>query len=179
MPDRKQKLSTDYLPRKFITPITGTLSLVIGTSGGMMFFHVGESLVKETHEWLGMAFVPVMLAHLAINWKAFTIHFHKPVAWVSTGIVTAISTAFLITALTTSSPSPMRQIIQIIETTAINDLAPVFKVSESEIRQKLSQSGIQVKTGKETLQQLAEQNGIDPRRLMVTLTHFENPKNGI
>ena len=38
MQTQKQRRVADYLPRKFVTPITGALSLVIGISGVMLFF---------------------------------------------------------------------------------------------------------------------------------------------
>ncbi len=178
MSEQKEHRVADYLPRKLITPITGALSLVIGISGVMLFFHIEEGLVKEIHEWLGMAFAATMLAHLAINWNAFTKHFKKPTAWVTTGIVTAISTIFLVTALSNPGKSPMHKIIYSIETTAVVDLAPVFKISESEIIQRLDQAGVEIKTGQETLQQLAENSGVNPRKLIASLVDSANQDSG-
>jgi putative effector of murein hydrolase len=156
--------------RKVITPLTGALSLVIGISGGMLFFHFEDGLVKGVHEWLGMAFVVVMLVHLAMNWKAFKQHFKKPAAWIGTGVVTAISVAFVVSSLMQPNESPVRSIIHSIETTAVYDLAPVFKVSHLEINQKLDQAGVVIITGQETIQELAENSGVDPRILVVALT---------
>lgn len=155
--------------RKIVTPLTGALSLVIGISGAMLFFHFEEGLVKGVHEWLGMAFVVAMLVHLAMNWKAFKQHFRKPAAWVGTGAVTAISAMFLVSSLTQPNESPVRSIIHSIETTAISDLAPVFKVSETEMSQRFVQAGVEIKSGQETIQELASNSGVDPRRLISVL----------
>jgi uncharacterized protein YidB (DUF937 family) len=155
--------------RKIVTPLTRALSLVIGVFGAMLFFHFEEGLVKGVHEWLGMAFVVVMLVHLAMNWKAFKQHFRKPAAWVGTGAVTAISAMFLVSSLAQPNESPVRSIIHSIETTAVYDLAPVFKVSHLEMSKKLDQAGVVIITGQETIEELADSSGVDARKLIATL----------
>ncbi len=175
----KQNRVTNYLPRKFVTPITGVLSLVIGISGVMLFFHMGEGLVKGVHEWLGIAFAVIMLAHLALNWNAFKHHFKKPAAWVSTGVVTAITAVFLVTSISSGShENPMHSIERSIVTTSVSDLAPVFKISQSEMKQKLGQAGIEITTGRETLQELASTSGVAPRRLIATLMNGASREPG-
>jgi methyl-accepting chemotaxis protein len=166
MPTTTRKFSS----RKIVTPLTGALSLVIGISGVMLFFHFEEGLVKGVHEWLGMAFAAIMLVHLIQNWKAFKQHFRKPAAWVGTGIVSAISVVFLVSSLTQPIQSPIRSIIHSLETTAVYDLAPVFKVSHLEMSQRFDQAGVVIVSGQETIQELADNNGVDPRQLMVALT---------
>ncbi len=171
----KQSLVTDPSHRKIITPITGVLALVIGISGVMLFFHVGEGLVKEAHEWLGVAFAAVMFIHLALNWKAFKHHFRKPAAWVGTGAVSAISVMFLVASMSGEPhENPTRSIIQSIETAAVSDLAPVFKLSQAEIVQRFDNAGAKVETGQETLLELAGKSGVHPRRLVAALV----AKNG-
>ena len=135
-------------------------------------------MAKDIHEWLGLAFAVIMLAHLAINWSAFTKHFRKPTAWVTTSVVTAISATFLINALSNPDGSPIRQIVQSLETTAVVDLAPVFKLSESEMVARLGLAGVEVKTGQETLRQLADESGVESRKLVTTLVRLVRPKGG-
>jgi hypothetical protein len=163
-----------YLPRRFVTPITGILSLVIGISGVMLFFHLGEGLVKGVHEWLGIAFAAVMLAHLALNWTAFKQYFKRPAAWVATSVVTVITAVFLVTSASGSHENPMHSIVKSIETTAISDLAPLFKLSQSEMVQRLGEAGVKIETGRETLRELASSSGTAPRRLLATLMENSN-----
>lgn len=172
----KQERGTDRMPRKIVTPITGVLALVIGVSGVMLFFHLGEGLVKEAHEWLGVAFAVVMLVHLALNWKAFKHHFRKPAAWVGSGIVSAISVMFLVASLSSAShENPTRSIMRSIETTAVSDLAPVFKISQSEMVQRFGRAGVEIETGRETLQELAGKSGVDSHRLVAALVAKTGP----
>jgi hypothetical protein len=156
--------------RKIITPLTGVLSLVIGVSGAMLFFHFEEGLVKGVHEWLGMAFMVVMLVHLAINWKPFKQHFRKPAAWIGTAVVSTISALFLVNSLSQPNQSPVRSIIHSIETTAVYDLAPVFKVSHLEMSQRFDKAGVVIISGQETIQELADSSGVNPRILIAALT---------
>lgn len=177
MSTQQQRVSS-YLPRNIITPITGVLSLIIGLSGVMLFFHFGEGLVKGVHEWLGIAFAVIMLVHLGLNWSAFKKHFSKPAAWVGTGVVTSICAIVLVASLSNpSGGNPMHAIIQSIETTPVSDLAPVFKISQSEMVKKLGQAGIEM-NGRETLQELAGKNGVATRRLIATLMGSTNHETG-
>ncbi len=176
MSTQKKLRVKDRFPRKVITPITGALSLVIGISGVMLFFHFGEGLVKEAHEWLGMAFVAAILVHLALNWGAFKQHFRKPAAWVGTGMVSALSVMFLVASLSgTPHENPTRSIMRSIETTAVSDLAPVFKISQSEMIEKLDKAGVEIETGRETLRELAGKSGINARRLIAALVSRSAP----
>ncbi len=179
MSTQKQLGIHERLPRKVVTPITGVLSIVIGISGVMLFFHFGEGLVKGVHEWLGMAFAVVMLLHLAINWKAFKHHFKKPSAWVGSGMVSAISVMFLVSSLSgTPHENPTRSIMRSIETAAVSDLAPIFKLSQSEMIQRFDRAGVEIETGQETLQELADKSGVDSRRLVAALTSKSSSGSG-
>ena len=175
MATTKQLRVTERLPRKVITPITGALSLVIGISGVMLFFHMGEGLVKGVHEWLGIAFVVAMLVHLAMNWKAFKHHFRNPPAWVGAGAVSAISVMFLVASLSGEPhENPTRSIMQSIETASVTDLAPVFKLSQAEMTERLNKAGVNIDTGRESLQELAGKSGVDSRRLIAALVSKGN-----
>jgi len=56
--------------KKYITAISAALFLVMAVSGLAMFFHVGEDLVKEMHQWLAVAFVAAVALHAYRNWGA-------------------------------------------------------------------------------------------------------------
>lgn len=174
MSSHNQLFVLNYLPRKFVTPITGVLSLVIGISGVMLFFHLGAGMVKGVHEWLGIAFAVIMLVHLALNWNAFKQHFKRPAAWAATGVITTITAVFLVTSVSGPHENPMHSIEISIETTAISDLAPLFKLSQSEMVQRLGEVGVKIETGRETLRELASNSGTAPRRLLATLIDSSN-----
>ncbi|HUU24546.1 MAG TPA: DUF4405 domain-containing protein [Methyloceanibacter sp.] len=54
--------------KKYITAVSTALFLVVAASGLAMFFHVGEDLLKEMHEWLAVMFVAAVGLHVFKNW---------------------------------------------------------------------------------------------------------------
>ncbi|ODR97611.1 hypothetical protein AUC69_10890 [Methyloceanibacter superfactus] len=50
--------------KKYITAVAAALFLIVAASGLAMFFHVGEDLVKEMHEWLAVIFVAAIGLHI-------------------------------------------------------------------------------------------------------------------
>ncbi len=69
--------------RKFATPLTmGTFALMAVT-GILLFFHANTMLNKVAHEWIGLAMVAAVGLHVALNWRAFTLYFKRPVALIT------------------------------------------------------------------------------------------------
>ena len=50
-------MTFDETLRKYATQTTMALSLVVGVTGVMMFYHFYKGEVEALHEWLGLAFV--------------------------------------------------------------------------------------------------------------------------
>ena len=70
--------------RSWATPLIIGSFLIMGVSGILMFFHVETTLMKVIHEWAGWIMVAGAVAHLVLNWRAFTTYFKRPLA---TGIM--------------------------------------------------------------------------------------------
>jgi hypothetical protein len=49
----------------------------MGLTGALMLFHCDSGLNKIAHEWLGWALLIGVAAHLAVNRRAFTVHFRR------------------------------------------------------------------------------------------------------
>ena len=63
--------------RPWATPVTIGAFALSGVTGALMFFHLDGGLNKTAHEWLGWALLIGVGAHLAVNWRAFTVHFRR------------------------------------------------------------------------------------------------------
>lgn len=63
--------------RTWATPVTIGAFALMGVTGTLMFFHLDSGLNKAAHEWLGWALLVGVGAHLAVNWRAFTVHFRR------------------------------------------------------------------------------------------------------
>lgn len=66
--------------RSWATPVTIGSFAIMAVTGTLMFFHLDTGLNKGVHEWAGLAMIAAVVAHLALNWRAFTVYFRRPVA---------------------------------------------------------------------------------------------------
>lgn len=87
--------------RSWATPLIIGSFLIMGVSGALMFFHAETTLMKVVHEWAGWAMVIGAVAHLALNWRAFTTYFKRPLA---TGIMGLSAVVLALTFLPVSGP---------------------------------------------------------------------------
>ena len=84
--------------RKYATPLTAVLSLVVGVSGSMMFFHLFKSKVQGLHEWLGMAFLLAFVLHGLRNRRPFVALAKQTRSQVFLGLAAVTAAAFLLLA---------------------------------------------------------------------------------
>lgn len=66
--------------RSWATPLTIASALLMSVTGILMFFHLETTLGKVVHEWAGWAMVAGVGAHLALNWRPFTLYFKRRAA---------------------------------------------------------------------------------------------------
>lgn len=157
-----------YFPRRVITPVTGTLALVIGISGGMLFFHLGEGLVKGAHEWLGMLFALVMVVHLLSNWGSLMGHFRQGVARTGGILVLLVAAAFIGTG-GLSQPGGPSVVFQALGEAPITSLALLFNVDPSTLIQDLESRGLVIDSADQSIQEVARMAGVNERDAMKQL----------
>lgn len=66
--------------RAWATPLVIGAFLVMAASGSLMFFHLDTATMKLFHEWAGLVMVVGGIAHLILNWRAFTCYLKRPLA---------------------------------------------------------------------------------------------------
>ena len=160
------KISTRVVkmfPRKIITPITGALALVIGITGGMLFFHLGEGLFKDVHEWLGMLFVLTMLIHILSNWNAFTQHFNQGVAKAGVASVILATGVFLGSSAFSQSEGGPNVLFKAVGEAPVASLAVLFKVDEKVLIQDLKSRGLTITESNQSISDAAVLAGVDGR----------------
>ncbi|WP_319825651.1 DUF4405 domain-containing protein [Thalassovita sp.] len=111
--------------RKYATPLTmGTFALMAVT-GTLLFFHANTMLNKVAHEWIGLAMVAAVGLHVAVNWRAFTQYFKRPVAMGVMGVfVLALGLSFLPAGK--QGGRPEFAALRIVVTAPVADLAPML-----------------------------------------------------
>lgn len=149
----------DWL-RRYATQATVALSVVIGLSGVMLFFHLGEAYVKELHEWLGMAFVVVAVAH-AVR------HRHSVVAMVKQPrmrvlfAAAAVVTAAFVFAPGESGGNPFHQTVDVVLAAPIKDVAPLVGTSADELAARLNTTDTS-----QSIQAIARAQGVHPAQVL-------------
>lgn len=80
--------------RAWATPLTIGSTVIVTITGIMLFFHLSPGLTRMAHEWLGWVMAAAMIAHVVVNWRAFTGYFRRPVA------ITILATSAALMVLT-------------------------------------------------------------------------------
>lgn len=152
--------------RTIATSLTTGIFLVIGISGLMLFFHFWESLVKSLHEYLGVAFVVVVLFHVLYNWSSMKNYFTKKVFLFATVCVLIISGGFMYNASTLSSgKSPKEVLIVSMLNAPLKDAFGILGNDLSTAKEKLQNAGISIHQ-EGSLRELASTNKTSPFRIV-------------
>ena len=126
--------------RRHATAATAAVFVVVGLSGVLMFFHLGEAQVKELHEWLGLGFVAFAALHVWRNGAAFARLVTRPATHVALGVASLAAAGFMLAADGDGGGNPMGRFVRLAEQAPLSALAPVLGVSE-EMRQVARDSG--------------------------------------
>lgn len=151
----------DISLRKHATAATSALFLVIGVSGVLLFFHLGEDLVKGLHEWLGLGFVVAAGLHVWRNFPAFGKLMGKRATHAAFAVALLVAGGFMLSSGQEQGTggNPMRQFVQVAENAPLTAVAPVLGVSEQELVRRLTESGVPVAATNVSLRQLSGQSG--------------------
>lgn len=151
--------------RRYATQATVALSIVVGVTGVMMFFRIAKGDVATMHEWLGMGFVAVAVAHVVRHRQIFTTMLGQPRTRILLGGTAAAAAAFIVLA-PPKGPNPFRQAAQVVTKAPLADLAPVVGVSADELANRLRAAGVaEVDTAK-SIDAIARATGTDPMKLI-------------
>ncbi|MBR9972258.1 DUF4405 domain-containing protein [Magnetospirillum sulfuroxidans] len=151
---------TGILWRKHITAATAALFSVVGLSGTLIFFHLGESLLKGLHEWLGLGFVVLAGLHVWRNGPAFIKLMTKPATHAAFALAVVAAGGFMLASGGEDSGNPMRRFVQAAENAPLSALAPVIGISEPVLVERLTQAGVPVSAMTISLKQLSDHSGM-------------------
>jgi hypothetical protein len=155
--------------RNWKTPFTIGTFLFTGVSGLMLFLSFGEGLVKEAHEWIGLAFVLGALLHVTAHWKPFKRYFSLGLSRSVMASVLAGSLAFMVVSGHEEGGNPMRAAVKSIENAPLSLVAKLQSRDAEELHRLLEAQGIQVSTTTASLRTIASDNGKSGRELIALL----------
>ena len=153
--------------RQFSTPLIIGAGLFVATTGVFMFVTTTD-LVRFAHEILGVCFAVAILLHIMTNWRPFKRYFFKrSVVIIVLALVIGIS-------LVTNSALQQRidaeeLVVERIEQTSIQLLAPVVGMEVSELVNQLAVDGFVVENQEMSIEQLADKHSIDTDRILLSV----------
>lgn len=151
--------------RRYATQATTALSVVVGVTGVMMFFHVAKGEVEALHEWLGMAFVAVAVLHALRHRQAVVAMMGQTRMRVLFAAAAFAAIAF-VAMPSQKGPNPFRQASQVVMQAPLKDLAPVMGISTQALTARLRAAGFAVADTSLSLDAIARDQGADPVALM-------------
>ena len=158
--------SLDGLLRRHITATTAVLSLVVGVSGVILFFHLARGSVRTIHEWLGLVFVAVTLLHILRHRSSFASLLRQPRTHVQFAGAALILAMLALALPTHSGGSATHRMAQIAQAAPLSHLAPVIGITEQDLLDRLQAGGIPAVDPTQSLTTIAAIHHVEPNRLM-------------
>lgn len=150
--------------RRWATPLTIVTSVLVGISGVMMFFHLGEGLIKGMHEWIGLLMVAAVVTHIVVHVKPFKRHFSQRAALSVMFAVLLVSGSLL--DFGDGGGSPVMAVIHSVEAAPVSMLAELQQVSPQVLLDKLAAAGYESVSLDMSINVLAEQHQMHPKELL-------------
>jgi hypothetical protein len=144
--------------REWATPLTAGSFIVLAVTGLLMFFHLDRGLNHLAHEWIGWLLVIGVFCHVTANFLGFKKH-------ISGGLGKAVIVAFLL-VLTFSfiqpeerkRPPGWAQPVKALAFMPLKELAIVAKMSVEEVRERLTEDGLNPTSDEQSIKDLVGHN---------------------
>jgi len=158
--------------RTVATPLSLIVVLGLGITGLLMFFGVKGPL-NDLHEWIGIAFLFVLLLHVMRNWKSFLFmlkpwHAKVIIAVVAIALL-GVSANLLLSAKGGASHGGPWLVANRIAAAPIATSAPALGLSSEAVVAKLKAKGITVHSAQESLAEVAEEQHVEVVHLFALL----------
>lgn len=161
--------------KKSVTAVSAALFLIVAASGVAMFFHVGEGLVKEMHEWLALVFVLAVGLHVFRNWGGMVTYFRRRTILTPLAVALVVAAAFIIPAGLSSDSKPVPALFQTLENARLTDLGRVLDVPTEFLAAELKQQGFVVNSSQQRLAEIASTSDRPPQEALMTVLGVERP----
>ncbi len=142
------------ISRQWVTPLTAGAFLLSAVTGALMFFHLDTGLNKAAHEWLSWALLAGGLLHLVANFGAFRNHIAKRRGQLLVGsFALLLVLSFFITS-DEHHERPFAPPVRALAEAPLSLLAEVAKTTPEQLRQRLTQAGLQATSDQQSIAEL-------------------------
>jgi len=151
---------------RYATSWTIATFAVVGATGVLIFFHIGNGYLMGLHEWVGMAFVAAAVLHVLRHNKLFmTALAKKPTRWAA-GVATLVTLGFIaVSTLNPSDGNPMKRFVDVASRAPMSAVAQVAGVSPAQLSARFEQAGLSDVQADQSLAAIASANGVEQRTL--------------
>jgi Domain of unknown function (DUF4405) len=154
--------------KTYITAISAALFLVVAASGLAMFFHVGEDLVKEMHQWLALVFVTAIALHVYRNWGAMMTYVRRRTIVAPLALAAVAAAVFMVPAALSGRDDPRHALMQSLQEAKLADLGRVLDVPADSLVARLEKDGFTVASTEQRLSEIASGSGKPPMAALMT-----------
>lgn len=161
--------------KKYITAVSAALFLIVAASGLAMFFHVGEGLVKEMHEWLAVVFVVAIGLHIFKNWGGMKTYIRRRTIVAPAALALLAAAAFIVPASLSDRHNPGPALFQTLQNAKLADIGRVLDVPAEALAAELQQQGFVVHSAEQRLAEIATGSDRPPRAALMTVLGVERP----
>ncbi len=144
------------------TTFTIGLFLVSAISGVFLFFHLWSSAFHGMHEWLSMLLLVPVVLHIWKNFPSLKGYFKRKTIAIPLALSLIGAVIFAYPALTSSGSgggNPMRAAIGAIQNGSIEQVAPLYNISASDLQKRLEARGYKVESLNAPLSEIAKTSG--------------------
>lgn len=149
------------------TPVAGAVFVVSATTGVLLFFHLGERLIKDLHEWVGVAFVAAAILHVLRNRHALAAHARRPTLWVALAAALVTAAAFVVPGLSAreGGGEGTRRLMQALMSAPLDEVAPILDTTPGALTHQLTSAGFTVAGASTSLREVARASGRSPQEI--------------
>ena len=153
--------------RPFSTPLIIGAGIFSATTGLLMFF-VSEDPFKFAHEIVGIGFAVAIVLHISTNWRPFKRYFSQR-GVIIIALALMMGVGMVISSAMLNRGEPEELIMETIEQTSLDRLAPIIGMEPHELIQQLATDGFTVGNSQMTVEQISEELDVDTDDILLSV----------
>ena len=153
--------------RPFSTPLIIGAGIFSATTGLLMFF-VSEDPFKFAHEIVGIGFAVAIVLHISTNWRPFKRYFSQR-GVIIIALALMMGVGMVISSAMRNRGEPEELIMETIEQTSLDRLAPIIGMEPHELIQQLAADGFTVGNSRMTVEQISEELDVDTDDILLSV----------
>ncbi len=154
--------------RWLATPLIIGAGIFVATTGLLMFFVTADPF-RFAHEIVGVGFAVGIVLHILSNWRPFTRYFSQKSAAGIIALGWVVGISLVTTSAMRGEEDAEDRVVDQIEQTSIQLLAPVVGVEVGALVDRLKADGLVVDNPEMSIEQLADKHGTDTEDILLLI----------